>query len=242
MRNYLSPLAEPRRIEQKGFGSFALVPIPRGTIIATFGGTILPRSLFNNYPDEQRCRSMQIDTNHFVLGPESREPGDSINHSCSPNCGLRNATQVITLREVATGEELTFDYAMSDTSDYDEFDCACGSPDCRIRVTGNDWKKPELQAKYRGYFSPYVQRKIDSFSRACKLTKHDAEVLMNNFDRNPQLALTQALRTATGMHNASWRSLVEVASPDSEANQQLLSLDLLALDQLAKRLNESRTL
>jgi hypothetical protein len=28
-------------------------------------------------------------------------------------------------------------------------------------VTGKDWMKPELQARYRGWFSWFLQRKID---------------------------------------------------------------------------------
>ena len=64
------------------------------------------------------------------------------------------------MRDVAAGEELCFDYAMSDTNDYDEFVCACDSATCRRLVTGGDWKLPELQERYRGYFSAYIERRI----------------------------------------------------------------------------------
>ena len=153
MHNYLSPLAEAREIAPNGFGSFAVTPIPMGTIIATFGGTIVDRTNFESYPLEQRSRSIQIDEDQFLLGPELREPGDSINHSCIPNCQLRNATQLIAMREIAVGEELTYDYATSDASDYDEFACACRSDECRGRVTGNDWQIPEIQNRYNKSFS-----------------------------------------------------------------------------------------
>jgi hypothetical protein len=72
MRNYLSPLAEAREIAPKGFGSFAITPIPMGTIVATFGGTIVDRTNFESYPLEQRSRSIQIDEDQFLLGPELR--------------------------------------------------------------------------------------------------------------------------------------------------------------------------
>jgi len=159
--------------------------------------------------------------NHFVLGPELREPGDSINHSCLPNCGLRNATQLITMRDIAVGEELTYDYAMSDTSDYDEFECACRSDNCRVRITGNDWKLLDLQTRYQQIFSPYVQRKIQAARWARTLTKRDVENLMNNYDINPQQALTHALRIVTGMPNASWKTLVSHASPDPDHREPL---------------------
>jgi hypothetical protein len=242
MRNYLSPLAEAREISPKGFGSFAVIPIPLGTIVATFGGTIVDRTNFESYPLEQRSRSIQIDEDQFLLGPEMRESGDSINHSCNPNCYLRNATQLIAMRELALGEELTYDYATSDASDYDEFDCACGSDECRGRVTGNDWLIPEIQNRYNKSFSPYIQRKIKAAHLARALTKRDAEELMNSYDANPLQALTHALRIVTGMPNASWNSLIAQVSTDLKQRKLLYAFDQQCLDQLAQGLNESRTL
>jgi uncharacterized protein len=242
MRNYLSPLAETREIAPKGFGSFAITPIPVGTIVATFGGTIVDRTSFESNPLEQRSRSIQIDEDQFLLGPELREPGDSINHSCNPNCHLRNATQLIAMREIALGEELTYDYATSDASDYDEFDCACGSDECRGRVTGNDWQIPEIQNRYNKFFSPYIQRKIKAAQLARALTKRDAEELMNSYDANPLQALTHALQTVTGMPDASWNSLIAQVTTDLNQRKLLYTFDQQCLDQLAQRLNESRTL
>ena len=64
-------------------------------------------------------------------------------------------------RNIERGEEVCFDYAMSDGLIYDEFDCHCGAPACRGRVTGEDWRLPELWARYPGGFSPFLQRRID---------------------------------------------------------------------------------
>ena len=47
-----------------------------------------------------------------------------------------------------------------DGSDYDEFACQCGAVECRGTVTGRDWMLPEIQAKYHGWFSPYLARRI----------------------------------------------------------------------------------
>ena len=64
------------------------------------------------------------------------------------------------MRDIAVGEEVCLDYAMCDGSDYDEFDCSCGSPNCRGRISRSDWERPELWERYNGYFSPYLQRRI----------------------------------------------------------------------------------
>ncbi len=42
----------------------------------------------------------------------------------------------------------------------DEFECACGSAQCRGKVSGHDWMLPELQLRYRGSFSPYLAKRI----------------------------------------------------------------------------------
>ncbi len=57
-------------------------------------------------------------------------------------------------------EELTFDYAMTDDELY-EMPCQCGTTSCRQVITGFDWQKPEVQKKYHGYFSWFIQRKIN---------------------------------------------------------------------------------
>ena len=69
------------------------------------------------------------------------------------------------MRDIAVGEEVCYDYAMSDGSHYDEFDCGCGSPNCRRQITGDDWRSPVLQSKYHGWFSPYLQRRIDQLKQ-----------------------------------------------------------------------------
>lgn len=94
------------------------------------------------------------------------EPADYFNHSCDPNCGLSSPITLVAMRDIAVGEEACFDYAMSDSSDYDEFECHCGSPHCRGVVTGRDWMLPSLQERYWGYFSPYLQRRIEKMRQA----------------------------------------------------------------------------
>jgi hypothetical protein len=82
------------------------------------------------------------------------------------------------MRDIKIGEEVCFDYAMSDTMPYDEFNCGCGAVTCRGTVGGNDWQKPELQKRYAGFFAPHVQRKIDAqrkekraFEQAIRMAK-----------------------------------------------------------------------
>ncbi len=240
VQNFLTSLAESFDTPPHGFGSRAISVIPAGTSVATFGGTALTRVDFAQYEAERRSRSLQVNTNLIFLGPPSREPGDSINHSCEPNCGMRNATTIVAMRDIAVGEELTFDYAMSDASDYDEFDCNCGTTLCRGKVRADDWQLESLRHKYKGFFSPYIQRKIDAEQLRALLTKHDVETLLSTYDAHPEGALSTALRKCLGMPNANWQTLVEHAVTQPDELHRLLLHNADALDALAKTLNETR--
>jgi uncharacterized protein len=69
------------------------------------------------------------------------------------------------MRDIRAGEELTTDYALFD--DYDgQMTCNCGTAACRETINGRDWRRRDLQKKYRGYFSWYLQAKIDALGAA----------------------------------------------------------------------------
>lgn len=163
---YLTAKAATKAVGELGRGCFAVEPIAAGQVIAAFGGRCLTRDEFDLLPTQQQVRSIQVAEQLFLSGATDPEPSDFINHSCEPNCGMSGNTVVVALRDIEVGEHLTYDYAMSDGSDYDEFECACGTTACRGKVTGHDWMLPELQLRYRGNFSPYLAARIASLASA----------------------------------------------------------------------------
>ena len=158
--NWLSPKAEARPAGGKGWGSFALETIPAGETVAAFGGWIVTGASLAALSEARQSRSIQVDSDLYLLSGDTPEPGDMLNHSCEPNCGLLGQTLLVAMRDIAPGEEMCFDYAMCDASDYDEFSCLCEAPTCREVVTGADWRDPDLQTRYDGWFSPYIARRI----------------------------------------------------------------------------------
>jgi uncharacterized protein len=38
--------------------------------------------------------------------------------------------------------------------------CNCGSPHCRRIVTNEDWRRPDVQERYAGHFSPFLNHRI----------------------------------------------------------------------------------
>jgi SET domain-containing protein len=141
----------------KGSGSFVVSKISKGEMVASFGGNVIDQSELAKYSVDRVSRSLQLNSDTYLLSGNIPEAGDMINHSCEPNCGIAGTSSVLALRDLKIGEELTFDYAMSDSSQYDEFVCACGKEKCREKITGMDWQNKDLQTKYGKYFSSYIQ-------------------------------------------------------------------------------------
>ena len=158
--NWLTPKAQARPAGEKGWGSFVTEPIAAGETVAVFGGWVVGRETLSTLSADRQARSIQVDEDLYLVSSDTREPGDMLNHSCEPNCGLSGSQILVAMRDIEPGEELTFDYAMCDASDYDEFRCLCGKVNCRGIVTGADWRDPVLQAKYLGFHSPYLMKRI----------------------------------------------------------------------------------
>jgi len=158
--SYLTPKAEVRDAARKGRGVFATVPIAAGETVAAWGGEVMDGSAFAAQSEHRRTHGLQIADDLYMVGPEAPDPADFANHSCEPNAGIVGNILLVAMTPIAAGEEICFDYAMADTDDYDEFICECGSAQCRQLVTGGDWRLPELQARYRGFMSSYIERRI----------------------------------------------------------------------------------
>jgi len=65
----------------------------------------------------------------------------------------------VAMRSIQAGEKLCLDYAMAITGDY-KMECNFGNSNCRKLITGDDWKKKELQQRYGKYFSWFIYKKF----------------------------------------------------------------------------------
>ncbi len=84
------------------------------------------------------------------------------NHGCDPNLGWVDAYSLATMVDVPAGRELLTDYAMATADPAYLLRCHCESYRCRQMVEGTDWQIPQLQARYRGWWTPYVQGLVDA--------------------------------------------------------------------------------
>jgi hypothetical protein len=152
---------------------FALSPIRAGDTLIVWGGWVCTTADVTAGRAAPRS-TVYIGEDTFLgarVGEYDRERddrGDFINHACDSNVWLADENTLVARRDIAAGEELTVDYALfeGDEDDVKSWDCRCGSPLCRRRITGRDWRLPGLQERYRGHFSPFINHRIEQLEHA----------------------------------------------------------------------------
>ena len=162
--SYVSPKVEKRDINGRGYGLFAKDFISKGEIVSISGGIIITKDDFEKLKSEQLDYAYHI-TDDFLICPlNPSDPSDDwrMNHCCHPNCGVKGQIIFVAMQDIEINDELTFDYAMTETDPRYDIDLKCDKSNCRNKFTGNDWRLPELQKKYKSYFSLYIQEKIDN--------------------------------------------------------------------------------
>jgi hypothetical protein len=155
----------PSRIH--GQGVIAAEPIAAGEVLMEFGGEIISPADFETEVYRMRSIWQVGDGVYLALREDDPEPSldESLNHSCDANSWLADEVTLVARRAIEAGEEITLDHATwnHDEDDYvwDQDFCTCGVAECRKTLTHDDWQLPEVQARYRGHFHPFVQRMID---------------------------------------------------------------------------------
>ncbi|KAJ9505350.1 hypothetical protein QJQ45_028258 [Haematococcus lacustris] len=83
------------------------------------------------------CNSLRLQTGeneHIVLQPTLLE---YINHSCNPTAFFDTAErQLVALRDIQPGDEVTFNYVSTEFDMATPFDCHCGEEGCFGRISG----------------------------------------------------------------------------------------------------------
>ena len=141
-----------------GIGTFATHAIHAGErLIWVSGGIIYTSEHWRTGKVQlapEQYNETQIGDDLFIATPKSLYY--YINHSCDPNM-----LNDVAWRDIEAGEEIKIDYAYCEaSSNYRLESCKCGSSFCRGLITGNDWQRLELQQRYRGYFTPHIERLI----------------------------------------------------------------------------------
>jgi len=168
--SYMNPKIRCTR-SPNGIGLFAIRPIQKDDLLLGWAGKVVHVDEVKAMHESERTYILQIDEQLFQVPfwKGYNEPADFVNHSCNPNAGFGNSPiALVAMRDIEPGQEILFDYAMCECVEGlkgNEFDCSCGSEDCRGAFTGSDWKNPKLWEKYGKYFSPYLRKKIKALKK-----------------------------------------------------------------------------
>lgn len=103
----------------------------------------------------------------FELDMILEDMGHFFNHSCDPNAGVRKISELIAIKDIKRGEEITFDYSSTIgpnvTSEVWTMECLCGSRNCR-KLVSNVLSIPKKQIKhYRDSdaLQDYMKRELE---------------------------------------------------------------------------------
>jgi uncharacterized protein len=138
--------------DETGMGLFAKVNFKKGNLIFTWEG-IFKKGVFPWYIGN---RWLQIGDNQWIA-PLRNNPGWYINHSCSPNSGLRDSIKIVAMKNIRIGEEVTLDYSTSENENGWYLICNCKKKNCRRIVRSYGFLSEELKLKYRDYISDYLK-------------------------------------------------------------------------------------
>ncbi|HVW79026.1 MAG TPA: SET domain-containing protein-lysine N-methyltransferase [Alloacidobacterium sp.] len=113
-------------------GCYTTAPIKKGTRIVEYTGPrITKEEADEKYQDSPTTYLFGIGDGDFVI--DGHGTAMFINHSCDPNCEtdeVRGRVWIKAIRDIAAGEELTYEYNLYDGED-DDCQCNCGAEKCR---------------------------------------------------------------------------------------------------------------
>lgn len=155
-RAFDNPKVMVKNHEDYDKGVFTKEKIFKDEIIAVYDGKIYTADkaslLSNDPPQKIRDHVIQFAKNQYR---DSNGIARYINHSCNPNCGIKDKFKIVAMRDLKKGEELTWDYDMSENSDW-TMKCTCGSKDCRKIIRGFRYLPKNRKEKYKGYISDWL--------------------------------------------------------------------------------------
>ena len=125
-----------------GFGIYAVRDIQAGEVV--FRGEeraqrlVTRRYVERHWPPSQvevfRRYALPTGGDVHILWDEDPNEWSPQNHSCDPNTAYRGLN-LLAVRDIRAGEELTLDYAACCDETMAAFQCQCGSPKCRGEIT-----------------------------------------------------------------------------------------------------------
>jgi len=125
-------------------GCYTTTPIRKGARVTEYTGPRLSKQQADvAYEESPITYLFGLGKGDIVI--DGHATAMFINHSCDANCEtreIRNRVWIVAIRDIAPGEEITYDYCLYDGGD-DEAICNCGARTCR----GSMYSPQELRRR-----------------------------------------------------------------------------------------------
>jgi hypothetical protein len=153
---------QTRRSAVHGNGVFAVQDIAEGETLVEYRGEVISwEEALRRHPHDPSQPNhtfyFHIDDGHVIDGGVNGNAARWINHSCDPSCEadeVDGRVFIKALRNIAAGEELSYDYGLIIDEPYTkklkaDFPCWCGAANCRgtLLAPKNDDKPKKKKDK-----------------------------------------------------------------------------------------------
>lgn len=128
-----------------GKGVFAKQLIKKGEIILKFTGDIINFEKAVTKEAKYLGDPLQINKKLYI---NLEEPGRFVNHSCSPNAGIKKDSVLVAIKDIYVGEEIFFDYSTTMDEDHWTMKCGCGNKNCRKIVEDFKYLPAKVKQAY----------------------------------------------------------------------------------------------
>lgn len=88
---------------------------------------------------------------------DTKEPFKFLNHSCDPNVGIKGKVNVVAIKNIKEGEEITLDYSITESDELWEMKCECKATNCRGIIRSIQFLPQKTFNKYLPYIPTYFK-------------------------------------------------------------------------------------
>ena len=140
-----------------GIGIFAKKNIQKGENVGLIRGKVINWIVKNKETSKEGPNWIGFGKNKWI---NSLYPFNRINHSCSPNLGIRGSRTMVALKNIKKGEELLLDYSITESDQLWKLDkkCKCGSKNCRKIIKSIQYIPKEVFNGYMPHIPKYFQK------------------------------------------------------------------------------------
>ncbi len=151
-RSYLKDKIYPTH--KKSHGVFAKQAIKKGELLFKVDGPVVEYRFPPNY--RLGPHWLAVGKQKWII-PLENNPWNFLKHSCEPNTGLLNKNEVVAMRDILPGQELTMDDSITEADPRWKKPCTCGQKNCRKIIRSIQFLPAERFKKYEPYLSTFAK-------------------------------------------------------------------------------------